>query len=328
VKKQTLLLFLILILTHSFTFGQKKVATANPVIFDPVTALPTSDALILMETKRLITEAMPRALNEIRLKNANVEMDKIKSTTGINVRSIDHVAIGLRVASSAEGENLKFDGVAIAHGGFDAIQMIEAGRNNINPKPQEQKYGGKTIYVYTLSRDIKIPGWIQSNTNQIATVALSKDVLAIGSLERVRAAIDADAGRGRINPEIVALASQRKDALIGMGAVVPPGLMESLDMGTDQISSAVATIKQMYGSVGSTTTGFDMFLAARTSDASQAAKLQRSLSSMQKLSGLIRDEQLRNLIDEAKISLSNNEVQVKLDLKESDIQYLLEKLLD
>jgi hypothetical protein len=338
VKKQiayiTSILTLILF-TSNIIMAQKRTVTktaANKTTAkrttttDPLVTLPASDALITVDPKRLINEAMPRALDESRRARVNKDIDDLKSKTGIDLRSVDRIAISLRAAYPTQGK-VQAEGVAVASGGFNADEAIELSRNSSDSKPQEERYGGKVIYIYSIDQSISIPSWIASKGNQFAVVALDKDVIAIGELGRVRAAIDARAGRGRINADLIKLATQRANALIGMGGIVPPGLIENLDLGTDPISTAVSSIKQVYGSLASNATGFDLLVAARTSDAAQASRLHRTLTNMQRLSLMIRDAQLRKLVNNMQFSVEGNEVQIKLDIKEEDVPYLIEKIV-
>jgi hypothetical protein len=60
--------------------------------------------------------------------------------------------------------------------------------------------------------------------------------------------------------------------VIGFGANITPELLAKLDVGNDTIAKDVSSIKQAYGSVGSTQSDVTVMMVART-DSADAAKI-------------------------------------------------------
>src|SRR5918911_1543965 len=101
------------------------VAAAN----DPLLMLPASDAVAVMDIKRVFTEAMPRALpgNRGKLPEVNAEFDRFKTRRGIDLRSFDRLAAGMRFDDTATASNEERK-VALAQGSFNAGAIVAAGR--------------------------------------------------------------------------------------------------------------------------------------------------------------------------------------------------------
>jgi hypothetical protein len=306
-------------------------ASASP---DTLTSsLPASDAIATIDIKRLLTDAMPRALdgNPQRLAEANAEIDRFKTRTGIDLRSFDRIAAGMRFddKSSAATEASK---VAVARGSFDSGAFVAAGRLAAKGKYREEKYQGKTVYIFTLDQQVKIFGVMNIKLVELAVSSLDANTLAMGDLSGVRAAIDASGGRGRVDPELVALATRNPQALIGFSANLPPSASENINIENDEITKNINSIKQIYGSVGMTPTGFDMLAVARTGNADQAQSLRDTIAAAKQLAGMLasrvsrssdKGKLVENALDNMKVTIQGNEVQINLELAQTDIATLV-----
>jgi hypothetical protein len=307
-----------------------KLATSSTVAAtDPLLALPASDAVATIDVKRLLNEAMPRALdsNPARLAEANAEIDRLKTRTGIDLRSFDRIAAGMRFddRSSNPSEERR---VAIARGSFNAGALVAAGRVAASGKYREEKYEGKTIYIFTLEQQIKLFGVMNMRIMELAATPLDSSTLAMGDPAGVRAAIDASLGRGRISSELVQLATRAPSALIGFGAILPPTASQSLEIDNEEITKNIASIRQVYGSIGTTPAGFDMLAVARTGDADQAQSLTDTIAAAKQFAAVLashvsRDSNkgklLRNALDNMKVTTTGNEVKITLELPQADI---------
>jgi hypothetical protein len=148
---------------------------------------------MLIDLQRLLRDAMPRVLDQAKLAQANAEIEKFKTRTGIDPRSFDQVAVGMRFNSLANGMT-KVKSVALAHGSFNAGAMVAAGRLATNGKYTEEKYNGATIYVFDLNEQVKMFGMLNMKISRLGVSALNDHTLALGDPAVVRAAIDASRG--------------------------------------------------------------------------------------------------------------------------------------
>ncbi len=180
---------------------------------DALSYLPASDAVMLIDVRRLLNETMPQILggDKEKLAQANAEIDKFKSRTGIDPRAFGRVVLGVRYTYPT-AKTTKLETVAIAHGPFDAKALAAAARIAASGKYREEKYRGATIMIMSINDQMKVLGLWNMRVSELAICALDTKTLAIGSLSTVRAAIDAGK-RGRANGELIALASRDPKAV-------------------------------------------------------------------------------------------------------------------
>ena len=214
---------------------------------DALSYLPASDAVMLVDVRRLLNETMPQILagDKEKLAQANAEIDKFKSRTGIDPRAFGRAVLGVRYTYPT-AKTTKLETVAIAHGTFDAKALGTTARIAANGKYREEKYRGATIMIISVNDQMKVLGLWNMRVNELAICALDAKTLAIGNLSTVRAAIDAGK-RGRANGELIALASRDPKAVIGFGANLPHELMANLNVGNDTIAKDANSIRQAYG---------------------------------------------------------------------------------
>lgn len=285
-----------------------------------------------VDVRRLLTEVLPRAYNNnpAELARINAEIDKFKTRTGLDARSFDRVAVGVSYAQTATGKTL-VETVAIARGTFNAAALMAAARIASNDRLQEQKHAGKTIHVFNINDQVKLLGLLNLRVTELAVSALDANTLAIGKLERVRAAIDAGAGRGRISPEIMSLVTRDANAVVAVGGNVPPSLTQNLNLGNRSISQSIASIRQFYSTLGTTERGFNMLTVLRTENAGAAQTLSTTIAGLKQLAPLfisqmpvVRARPLQGVVDNTKIGAQGNDVQITLDLAQADLGALIE----
>jgi hypothetical protein len=295
-----------------------------------LSALPASDAVMLINLQRLLKEAMPRVLDQTKLAQANAEIEKFKTQTGVDPRSFDNVAVGMRFSSLASGMT-KVSTVALAHGTFNAGAMVAAGRLATNGKYSEEKYNGATIYIFDLNEQVKMFGLLNMKVSRLGVSALDAHTLALGDPVVVRAAIDASrGGGGRVTSELVQLATRSPNALIGFGANLPQFIMQGISVPSDEIARNLASVRQVYGSVGATESGFDSMLVARTENAEQAKGLSDTIGALKQFSPLIsarlsgaKARLAQNALDSLEVSAQGNELHLRLALAQTDLNTLM-----
>jgi hypothetical protein len=306
-----------------------------PAAQDPLTMLPASDGVLVADVRRVLNEALPRAFSAdpAKLAQINADIDRFKTRTGVDLRSVDRMAIGTRFQQV--GQATRMETVAIARGTFRADIIVAAGRLAAKDKYRTEKYAGRNIYIFTLDEQMKLFGLFNMKLTDIAVSVMDTHTLAIGQLSRVREAIDASAGKSRVGAELVQLATRTPTALIGFGANVPAATIRDLGgigLDSDEISKNIASIRQLYGAIGMTGTGFDMQAVARTEDAQSAKSLNDTITGAKEfisplVSQFMRNEAkaklLRNALDSLKVSTAGNELQLRLEVAQSDLATLV-----
>lgn len=288
-------------------------------------SLPASDAVVSVDVRRLLSDALPRAYNNnpAELARINSEIDKFKADTGLDARTVERLVVGVSYKQTETGKTL-VETVAIARGNFRNASFAPA-----NTRKQEQKYAGKTIQVFSVDKQVKLIGMFNMRVTDLAVAMLDANTVAVGKLERVQAAIDAQAGRGRVAAEITALASRDANAIVGAGGNIPASLTQNLDMGN--ISKSIAAVRQFYSTLGTTANGFNMRTALRTDTASAAQSLSTMITGLKQLAPFAlgqmpaaRQRPLRSLVENTQVNTEGNEVLITLELAQVDVAALID----
>jgi hypothetical protein len=334
-KRLTIAFTLLLALVAGFSgiaWAQKtrpaSVAKPAPSL---LTSLPQSDAVALVNQRQLLDEVVPKILadNPAKLAEANAEIEKFKTKTGIDLRSFDQVALSVRYSYPSAGIT-KVDTVALARGIFNAAAFVAAGKIAAEGKYREEKYQGHTIYVFSLDQQLKLFGLFNLQVRNLAVTALAGDVLALGSPATVRTAIDASKVSGRSNAELIELASRDPNAIAGFGGNIPARLLPNLNISNDEVTKDLSTVRQVYGSVGLSEKNLEMFLAARTTNADSARNLSDTLAALKQFGALFvgrlpaaKGTVAQTALDNLKITTQGSELQIRTAVAQADIAPLL-----
>jgi hypothetical protein len=333
VKRTILNLAVVLVALSASVLIQAQTRSRNTAAPAPsvMTSLPESDAVAHVKVKQLLNEAMPRILanNPAKLAEVNANIDKFKDRTGLDPRMFEQVALGIRYTYPSEGVT-KVQTVALANGSFSAAAMVAAGRIATNGKYREEKYHDKTVYIFTLEENIKMLGVFDFKIGELAAAPLNNNVLALGDPAAVRGAIDASRSGKQANAELIALASRDPNAIIGFGSNMTEQLVENLDIGNAPIAADLKTLRQVYGSVGTTASDLQLFLGARAVNAEAARSLSDTLDGLKQLGaffvgrlsgakGVLAKSALSNLT----IVANANELQLRTSVAQAEIGPLL-----
>lgn len=311
--------------------AQNRNRTATRNLPSLLASLPESDAVALVKMKRALNEAMPKLLatNPAKLAAANAQIDQFKERTGIDPRAFDEVAIGVHYVYPREGVT-KLQTIGLARGAFNPAALVAAGRIAANGKYREEKYQGKTIYIFTLDQDIKVFGMISFKVGELAASPVDANTLAVGDPISVKNLIDVNRGRKRASAELISLASRDPEAIIGFGGNISPALLDSLDIGNQAIAQDLSSVRQVFGSIGVGQTDVDVFLTARTTTADSAKNLGDTLEGLKQLGALFvprlsgaRGRLAKSALNNLKITTQANELQIRTAVAQTAIAPLM-----
>ena len=311
--------------------AQPKTKPAAQPTNNLMSALPESDGLAQVKVKRLLNEVMPRLLanNQAKLDEANAAIERFKTRTGLDPRAFDQVAISVRYSYPREGVT-KVQTVALANGSFNPGAMVAAGRVAANGKYREEKYQGKTIYIFTLDDQIRIFGLFDFKIRELAASPLDTNTLAVGDPVSIRSVIDVTRGRQRANEELIALASRDPQAVISFGSNITPALLQNMNIGNDSIASDLSGVRQAYGSVGANEKDLDLFLGARTVSPDAARDLGETLEGLKQFGALFigrltgpKGVLAKSALTNLKITTQANELQIRTAVAQADIGPLM-----
>ena len=344
VNKKSLALFVALavaaLVSQPFSVGAqtrraapaKTPTTAAPSSTSALNLLPASDVVVSFNLKRLLNEAMPKffADNPTKLADVNAQIDKIKTQTGIDVRSFEDVAVGLRYQTTSPA--VRTTGmVMIAHGTFDAGALLAVGRVAAQGKYREEKYNGSTVYIFTLPEQVNaLPGPLSVKIKELAVASLGTNALVLGEPASVRTTLDANRTPARAGNSVAQLAARAPDALIGFGANVPPSLTAKADLGNPEITKIIASIRQAYGAISTTANGFGLLAVARTDTPDEAKTLGDTLAALKQFGAMVIPQlppETRQIaqetLDSLKITANGNETALNLEISQANISTLM-----
>jgi len=324
VSLAALILSLIVLAPAGSIFAQR--AQPRPAS-DVLQFLPASDAIVIVNARRLINEALPIVLaaDPAKLARINTDLAKFKTRTGIDPLSLDRVVLGMRYTYPSPNIT-RVQTVAVARGTFDPKAVAAAGRAASGEKYREEKYRGATISILTLNDQIKLAGLWDVKVGELAVCVLDANTVVFGSLENVRAALTAGRAGAGSNQALAALASRDPNQLAGFGANVTRALLDNLHVGTDAVAKDVGSIRQIYGSVGKTQTDLSLLIVARTGTPAEAKSVSETVTGLKQLGGIFiarmqspKKKVAQGALDSLKITTAGNEVQISTQLPTSDL---------
>lgn len=296
--------------------------------------LPTSDAVAQINIKRVLSEAQPKLLagNSARLAEVDSQIERFKTRTSLDLRSFDELALGMRYSYPSAGIT-KIDTVAMARGVFSTGDIVAAGRAAADGKYREEKYLGKTIYIFTLDEQVKVLGLLDLKITELAVTPLDANTLALGNADRVRNTVAAGKEKRSSNAALITLATQDPSAIAGFAGNVSPELLQNLRIGNEAIARDVATVRQTYGSLAMTDKDLELLVAARTVDAGSARSLGDTVESLKQLGPLfinrlsgLKGVLARSALGNLKITTQGNELKIRTAVAQSDVAPLVSGL--
>jgi hypothetical protein len=323
-----------LVLTTGTIYAQRTTRTTagtRPQAVDIFAFVPKSDGVIVVDVNRLLNETLPKVFagDSAKLAQINSEIDKFKIQTGIDARTFTRAVVAARYTYPSPNVT-KLEPVAIATGSFNSAAVVSSARAAAKGTSREEKYGRSTITILTMNDQVKVFGLWNMNVRELAIAPLNANTVAVGTPATVRAAIDAGKTPQRESADLVTLATRDPQAVMGFGANVPPTLWANLNLGTDAIAQDASSIRQAYGSVGTTTTDVSVVIVARTETPTAAKNLGDTVTGLKQLAGFailqmtgdkkaLAESALSNL----KINVRANELELRTQVAAANIASLM-----
>ena len=279
------------------------------------------------DVRRILTEILPRlfASNPAALAQMAGTLNEVNTKTGVNLLSIDRVAVGVRFLGPLFPHPPKesIGIVVIVHGDSSAGAVVGFLKREMKGKFTEENYGGRVIY----SEPPPAPPRKRTERATPALAMLDASTILIGDLPQVRATIDAAGGNGRVDSSLVELATRDANALVGAAVNVPDSVKQGIsetapkDEMAQMVVKLMSSIQQSYSSVGATATDYHFILGARFGSAEQAQSVGDMLLGLrQQANSFISEEEIRGVLNGLQITTQGNEVQIRADIKNEVVQ--------
>ncbi|MET0648769.1 MAG: hypothetical protein ABW208_19320 [Pyrinomonadaceae bacterium] len=230
-----------LLLPLALLFALAQSAAAQTDARGALSTLPDSQAVLYVNAHRIINDVLPRLMPPAEYAKMLSEAQKV----GFDMRGIEYVAVGARLADPPPANNLP-EFVVVIRGSFNADTLLALGRvaaSAQNVTPRSETYGSKTLEIIDLrSLEKKPEGGTGSGTGEgdatptptpmpypeLAVMALDANTLVAGVPSYVKAMVDAAGGQGALRGSMVDLASRDPQALWSLTVELPPNLYEHL----------------------------------------------------------------------------------------------------
>ena len=306
-----------------------------------VSLLPASDGVVVFDSKRFVNDALPKILsaNQPMLTEVMSKISEMETTTGIDLRKFDQVAVGVTIKSVSATE-YDFEPVAMANGDINAGALIAVAKLASKGAYREEKIGDKTAYVFT-AKDLlqktskpassKVVGVmdqaLKGLTKEVAVVSLDKNTIALGSVSRIRQTI---AGGTRASADVTSLLSVKETSVMSFAVKTPNGLSKMVPLDNDELGANLDSIDYLYGSMDVSIAGASITLTARTKKLEQAQGLKDTLDGLRLVGsalfgGAKRPDQriYARMIKNAKIENRGNDVSLELLVPQADIDGMI-----
>jgi len=297
---------------------------------DLVALLPASDGVIVVDSKRVFSEALPKILasNQAILTRVNAGIDEVKTRIGIDVREFDSMAVGITARQLGE-KQYDVDPVVVGRGQKTSASLIGAAKIASNGKYREEHVGERVMYIFELQKVVSpqaTPSFLEKMT-EVAVSALDEKTIAFGEVGRVRQTLE---GKTRVGADLVTLLEKNLTS-VGAFAIKPPtGLKSFLPIENDELGKNIDAIQYIYGNAAVGADNATIHVTARTLESTQAKGLYDTLQVVQILGKSLlggskaADKQAYvRLIDSAKFAVKGNEVTFDLAVPQSDIDILV-----
>jgi hypothetical protein len=289
--------------------------------------LPASDFIAYCDARQGTSVVLPAILAQRPEWQDKIDRDfaDFQRDTGVDPRSFDAIAVGVGFNGRSAGRGDP-NFVVIARGSFDAAAAIDAAfaaqakKSQFARVKREIEYSGRTIFVAArpTGDDNGQAKGTPYGDRELAALVFDGNTIAFGDLAGMRAVVDSTNGKGRVDDELIALATRTPGAVAGFAGNLPSGMSDIFiggHGGDNDLGKAIAGIKQVYGSVSSAGTDFDSHVTLRTDNTDQARSIGQMINAL-KLFTKTSDQKGRrsaeSLLHDLNVKVEGNEIDLTL----------------
>ncbi len=302
-------------------------ATISPAmqsVINSLSQLPEADALIYINSQRIINEVLPKFLPAKDLEEMHKGFEAAKTQAGIDPAKVEYLVIAVRFRKPTADLNFQAPEFMMASSGdFSAEALLGLARMASQGKLRNEKYGNKTIGLMTIepiAKESERNPLLKSFT-ELGVVALNANTIAAGSPGYLRAAIDAGEGKERISSAALNSLVRDPNALISIAGSPWGSFAKSFGMlGTETTPRAPrceSKLGDFYAALTMDATNF-MFRSVSNADNPDTAKILANLYSglLQYATSSIKDPGAQSVLKGLAITAEGDEVLTRADFSQ------------
>lgn len=283
--------------------------------------LPEADALIYVNSQRILNELMPKFMPAKDLEEMRKGFEQAKQMAGVDPARIDYVVIATRFRKPTDDLNFQPpEFMVVASGDFSAESLITLARMASGGKLRDEQYGAKTLSLLTIDPLVKEAekNPILRAFTEMGIVALNANTIAAGSPRYLKAAIDAGDGKERISTDTLNSLMRDPNALISIAAKPWHSFTKSFGMLGTETNARVARYESklgdFYAAVTTDATNF-MIRGASNADNPDTANIFANLYSglLRYATSSIPDPATKSLLKGLAITAEGDEVILRAD---------------
>ncbi len=291
----------------------------NPAAQELMTALsslPEADTLIYVNPQRILNEVAPKLMSPTDLEGMRKGFEEVKKHAGIDPQRVEYFVLAVRFRKPTA--DLQFQApefLLVSGGDFSAESLMTLARMASQGKLREEKYGDKTLGVMTIDPMVKqaekFP--LLRSFTEVAVASVNGNTIAAGSPAYLKAALDASAGKDRINIDTLNSLVRDPNALISAAGTPWHSFAKSFGIlgteGNPRAARCESKIGDFYAALTMDATNF-MLRGAMNEDNPDTAKIVSSLlfTFLKGASGSIKDPTVQSVLNRIAISAEGDEV--------------------
>ncbi|HYG81042.1 MAG TPA: hypothetical protein VD861_11675 [Pyrinomonadaceae bacterium] len=293
-----------------------------------VSALPTSDGVVVFNLRRLLTEALPRVLPAGSDQHLDAYLGGLKLILGADLRLVNSIALGIKMPESAVSRREPAFSLTV-HGSFNAGQVISdlqyLFRQSYPQAIREEQHRGRRIVIFDVQDFINPPGSTTlMSTIDLSLTELDANIIAVGRLADVKRTVDANDGYGQISPALVRLATLRPKAIVSFAALEPevkePAIITAGMQTEGDWLDTLDVIKEASAFLELNEAGLELSMFARARRAAQTPAMRKALVQFVGLFGLqVKDPRIKGALDGLRVEEQGDEVRLSILLPQKAI---------
>lgn len=308
-------------------------SSATQAIVNSLSSLPEADTLIYINPQRILNEVVPKLLPAKDVEDMRKGFEEVRKNAGIDPTKVNYIVLAVRFKKPTDELSFQPPEFLVVTGGdFSAESLMTLARMASHGKLRDEKYGDKTIGLMTIdpvAKEAEKNPFLKA-FSEVGLVSLNANTIATGTPGYLRAAIDAAAGKDRINPATLNSLVRDPNALISMAGTPWRSFAKSFGMlGTEnnaRVPRCESNLGDFYAALTMDATNF-VIRGITNADNPDTAKILANLYSglLHYATSSIPDPSAQSLLKGLAITAEGDEVFLNADFPQQMVIDLIQQ---